>query len=158
MQGCLNSNALRAGLIAGVIATVMLLLSLIPLAGICLFLVSWIIYPLAGVLAAAWGKAPGTRSTLGQGALDGAIAGGISSAMALIILLFAQVLITFVAGFVITPEQGTLETGIATVLTMTVLGLLTTVAGVAVAIVLGGIGGLLASAVRQPPTASPGAS
>ncbi|MGE5263804.1 MAG: hypothetical protein ACM3S0_10500, partial [Acidobacteriota bacterium] len=78
MQGFFNRYALRAGVVAGIVGIVVLLLSLIPLIGCIFGALAWIVYVGAGVLASMWGKPEGALTTPQQGAIDGAVAGGVA--------------------------------------------------------------------------------
>jgi hypothetical protein len=165
------SPGVRAGLVAGIIAIAASLLGTIPALACLMFGVQFLVFLLAGVLAAAWMTPPRVAGrAAGQGALAGLIAGFLNwlASMAMAAINFnasggAQAVINNLppetlqqlrdAGFDPAALQNLFSSG----------GLLGLVAlccslGIVVAIGFGALGGLIYAAVQPgatPPAVPP---
>ena len=146
MQGFLKPYAMRAGILGGVVGIVVLLLSLIPLVGICFALLAWVVYLGTGVFAVMQGKSQGAAATIQQGAIDGLVAGGIAGVIAHVVKFIVDIIlgVVFAVGFA--NSAGDATTGVAASLIGNCLGL---VFGIIGAFVLGAIGGLIYAAIQQ---------
>ena len=82
----MNRPAVKAGLIGGAAAVVVSLLGLIPVCGCLSLPAEWLIYLLAGGLAAYW-MAPSREAgpAAGEGAIAGLIVGAISGLIGMIL-------------------------------------------------------------------------
>lgn len=152
MQTYVKPFILRAGVIAGVVGAIVLLLSLVPIVGLCFLLVAWIVYAGAGVFAAMWGRTAGALTTLSQGAINGALAGGIAGVIAHIVKLIADIIVGVLFNAALSSDAGSMVGGLIGVVVGAIIGL---IVGIIAAAILGAIGGLIYNAVKQPkPTVS----
>lgn len=145
MQGYVNKYALRAGVVAGIVGAVVLILSLIPFIGCFIGALAWMVYVGAGVLASMWGKPEGALTTPQQGAIDGAVAGAIAGVIAHLVKWIADVGIAIVVGFVTGPARDT----VTSLIVVIVAGFIGVLFGTVVAALLGGAGGLVYNAIQQ---------
>jgi hypothetical protein len=71
---------LRAGILGGIALAVLNLLGLLPVIGLCTFVLGFVVYAVAGAAAAHWIPPPRTTGqAAGQGALAGLITGFIGT-------------------------------------------------------------------------------
>lgn len=145
MQGYVNKYALRAGVVAGIVGVIVLILSLIPLIGCIFGALAWIVYVGAGVLASLWGKPEGAPTTPQQGAIDGAVAGVVAGVIAHLVKWIADVGIAFVVGFVTSPARDAVTGLVVSIIG----GFIFVLFGTVVAALLGGAGGLVYNAIQQ---------
>lgn len=145
MKNYFQGHAVRAGAIGALVATVVLLASLIPILGCFIGLLAWVVYVGTGVLAAHWGKAGGTY-TIQQSGIDGAVAGGIAGAVSHIVKFLAQIILTTVFHVALSDNLGREvgRVGIA-------IGAecISAILGIVFAIVLAAVGALLYTAITQ---------
>jgi hypothetical protein len=146
MQGFLKPYAMRAGILGGVVGIVVLLLSIIPLVGICFALLAWVVYLGTGVFAVMQGKNQGATMTIQQGAIDGLAAGGIAGVIAHVVKFIVDIILGVIFSIGFANGVGDATTGIAASLIGNCLGL---VFGIIGSLVLGAIGGLIYAAILQ---------
>ncbi len=146
MQGFLKPYAMRAGILGGIVGIVVLLLSLIPIVGLCFALLVWVVYLGTGVFAVMQGKNQGAAMTIQQGALDGLAAGGIAGVIAHVVKFVIDIILGVVFSVGLSNSAGDATSGIAASLVGNCLGL---VFGIIGAIVLGAVGGLIYAAIQQ---------
>ncbi|MBI4789064.1 MAG: hypothetical protein HY782_18690 [Chloroflexi bacterium] len=146
MQTYLKGYLLRAGILAGIVGAIVLLLSLIPLVGFCFALIAWIVYVGAGVLAAMWGKGAGALITPQQGAIDGAIAGAIAGVIANGVKFLGDMALGVVFNVALSGDTSAFVTSL---ISMVVFGIIGVIVGIIVAAILGAIGGLVYNALQQ---------
>ncbi len=142
MQGFLKPYTRRAGILGGIVGIAVLLLSLIPIVGLCFALLAWLVYLGTGVFAVMQGKS----ATIQQGAIDGAVAGGIAGVIAYVVKFIADIILGVVFSVGLANSAGDATSGIAASLIGNCLGL---VFGIIGAIVLGAVGGLIYAAIQQ---------
>lgn len=148
MQTYMKPYILRAGAIAGVAGAIVLLLSLIPIVGLCFLLLAWIVYAGAGVFAAMWGRTAGALTTLSQGAIDGAVAGAMAGVIAHVVKLIADIIVGLVFNAAVSSDAGPMVGGL---ISLVVGALISLIVGIIAAAILGAIGGLVYNAVKQQP-------
>ena len=146
MQGFLKPYATRAGILGGIVGAVVLLLSLIPVVGLCLLLVAWVVFVGTGVYAVMQGKKQGATMTIQQGAIDGAASGGIAGVIAYVVKFIADIILGVVFSVGLANGAGDVTSGIAGTLVGSCFGL---VFGIIGAIIVGAIGGLIYAAIQQ---------
>jgi hypothetical protein len=146
MQGFLKPYAMRAGILGGIVGIVVLLLSLIPVVGLCFVVLAWVVYLGTGVFAVMQGKNQGATMTIQQGAIDGAVAGGIAGVIAHVVKFVVDIILGVVFSVGLANGAGDATAGVATSLIGGCIGL---VFGIIVAIVLGAGGGLIYAAIQQ---------
>jgi hypothetical protein len=146
MQGMFKPYATRAGILGGIVGAVVLLLSLIPVVGLCLLLVAWVVFVGTGVYAVMQGKKQGATMTIQQGAIDGAASGGIAGVIAYVVKFIADIILGVVFSVGLANGAGDVTSGIAGTLVGSCFGL---VFGIIGAIIVGAIGGLIYAAIQQ---------
>lgn len=146
MQTYLKPYVLRAGVIVGIVGATVLLLSLVPFVGLCLSFLAWIVFVVAGVFAAMWGRPAGALTTMQQGAIDGAIAGGIAGTIAYVVKWGADIVLAVLGALAFGNDSGSI---LGFLIQVVILGLVRFVVGIVVAAILGAAGGLIYNAIQQ---------
>lgn len=151
-------SGLKAGLIGAGVGIVFGLLSLIPAIGCCFNLAMFLVYVLAGVLAALW--IPPIRSA-GAGAAQGAIAGLITGIGSSVVGVIRALIFAVKGGMPIDPttmeqlEKSGIEIDPAVWEFTTgtggavLSGVICCVGGLAMGVILGAIGGAIFASVKK---------